>query len=261
MQPGEIKSILDSLCAVAEAETMAHFRQAPAVENKDEAGFDPVTLADRGAEAAIHEWLARHYPHHGILGEEQDSVNPDAEYCWIVDPVDGTRAFICGLPSWGTLIGLFHNGKPVAGVMHQPHTREKFWTAGNGSWLETGEGQARLSTSLVTRVSAAKVMTTTPDLFRDAEADAWQRIARRSRLVRFGFDCYAYAMVAAGHVDLVIETGLKIYDIAALIPLIENAGGMVRSWDGGEATGDGRIIAAANQGLLEEAMELLAAAD
>lgn len=258
MTPSEINTILDALCEVAETETMTRFRQGLDVENKLDGGFDPVTLADRGAERAIRNWLGEHHPGHGIVGEEEGPYQADAEYCWIIDPVDGTRSFISGLPAWGTLIGLYRNGKPLAGVMHQPFTGEKFIATGAGCRLERAGSSIALATSGVRSIERAIVMTTSPDIFSMAEKPAWERIRQRARLVRYGFDCYAYCMVAAGHVDMVIESGLNAYDIAALIPIIEQAGGAVSTWDGGSPAHGGRIIAAANADLIEEALPLLA---
>jgi len=238
---------------------MSRFRQPIVVENKEELGFDPVTLADKGAEAAIRAWLAEHLPDHGILGEEQAPTNADAEYCWIIDPVDGTRAFISGLPTWGTLIGLNKNGVPVAGVLHQPFTGEKYLATGEGTELHWKETRADLATSSVTDLSTATAMTTAPEAFAEGDVEDWWRIEKAVRLVRYGFDCYAYAMLASGHIDLVVESGLNAYDIAPLIPIVEQAGGIVRSWDGGSAAGGGQVIAAANEELFEKAIKILRA--
>lgn len=237
---------------------MARFRKKIHVDNKMAAGFDPVTEADRAAEAAIRKHLARTFPTHGIIGEEEDDINPEAEYCWIIDPIDGTRSFICGLPGWGTLIGLMHNGVPIAGVMHQPFTGEKFFTGGEASFLEHGGTLEVLQASGVEELCSAIMMSTAPELFKGAEAGIFASMREKARLVRYGFDCYAYALVAAGHVDLVMESGLNAFDIAPLIPIIERAGGIVTNWQGGSAASGGQVLACANRVLHREAIEVIA---
>lgn len=257
MTPAEIEAAFHAMCECARHETLPHFRAAPEVENKLDGAFDPVTLADRGAERAIRAWLADHRPDDGIIGEEEENHQADAEYCWIIDPVDGTRAFISGLPVWGTLIGLYHNGQPLAGMMHQPFTGEKFLTTGKGSFLDHAGKRTRLATSPLTSLGDVTAMTTSPDILSASEKPAWERIRQQVKLVRYGCDCYAYCMLAAGHVELVIESGLKVYDIAALIPIIEQAGGCVATWDDGSPSRGGQIIAAANRELLVQAQALL----
>lgn len=253
----QITEILHNLCALAEVETLKHFRAPLNVSNKLENGFDPVTIADKEAEAAIRAYLIEHFPDHGIAGEEEAPRNPGADYCWVIDPIDGTRAFISGLPTWGTLIGLTYKGKPIAGVMHQPFTGEKYFTDENTSKLEHKGNEIQLFTSPVSSLSEATIMSTAPELFSGSDAKAFDVISSNCRLVRFGFDCYAYAMVASGHVELVVECGLNPYDIAPLIPLIENAGGLVCTWDGGSAANGGKVIAAANKQLMDEGLQLL----
>lgn len=258
MLPGDIEAFMRELCDAAARETLPRFRMRLAVDNKLESGFDPVTEADRAAEKAIRALIGERYPDHGILGEEEAATNPDAEYCWHIDPVDGTRAFICGLPSWGTLIGLTRNGVPVAGLMHQPYTDELFIADGAGSFHCRRQSRTRLSNSPVAALAQAKLMTTTPALFAGDDLARYRRLEEQVRLARYGFDCYAYAMLAAGHVDLVVECDLKSYDIAPLIPLIEQAGGVVTTWEGACAVDGGRIVAAANGAIHARALEVLA---
>lgn len=253
----DIESFMLELCDAAGRETMPRFRMRLDVDNKDDAGFDPVTEADRAAEVAITALIEVRFPSHGILGEEGEPVNPDAEYCWHIDPVDGTRAFICGLPSWGTLIGLSRNGVPIAGVMHQPFTGEMFLTSGDGAFHIRAGDRTRLEASHTHELSAAKLMTTTPALFDAEEIGGYRALESQVRLARYGFDCYAYAMLAAGHIDLVVESGLKSYDIAPLIPIIEQAGGRVTTWEGGSAINGGRVLAAANPALHDAALAIL----
>jgi len=228
---------------------MARFRKKIAIDNKLASGFDPVTQADKAAEAAIRKYLTSNFPDHGIIGEEEDDINPDAEFCWIIDPIDGTRAFISGLPGWGTLIGLFHNGIPVAGVMHQPFTGEKYFTTGKEAVLEHAGKTEILRTSPQTQLSGAIMMSTAPELFTGRDAAEFNALTSKVRLVRYGFDCYAYAMVAAGHIEIVMENGLKAFDIAALIPIIERAGGVVTDWQGNSAASGGQVLACANPAL------------
>lgn len=254
----EFEPFLHELCDAAAAQTLPLFRSGLAIDNKEAAGFDPVTQADRAAEAAIRALIIERYPQHGIIGEEEDSIRPDAEYCWIIDPIDGTRSFICGLPSWGTLIGLQHRGRPVAGVMSQPYTGEHFIGHSGGAFLVRNGSRLPISTRSTARLADALMMTTTPFLFDEGDIDRYRAVEASCRLTRYGYDCYAYAMVASGQIDLVVESSLKSYDIAPLIPVIEAAGGIVTTWDGGDARDGGRILAAANARIHSEAMRLLA---
>lgn len=257
MTPEAIGAFLLELCDVADAQTLPRFRRAMDIANKDAGGFDPVTEADRQAEAAIRDVIANTHPGHGIEGEEHPAVNPQAEWQWIIDPVDGTRAFISGLPSWGTLIGLYRNGNPVAGVLSQPHIGERFMATGAQALLAHNGGTTPLATRNTTSLADAVMMTTSPFLFPGGKLESYRAVEEECRLTRYGFDCYAYAMLAAGHVDLVIESGLKAFDIAALIPLIEQSGGIVTTWQGDSAARGGDILACANPRLHEQAMRLL----
>ncbi|AMJ61699.1 histidinol-phosphatase [Bosea sp. PAMC 26642] len=235
------------------------FRAHYATEDKSLGGvFDPVTEADRAGENVMRHLIKRSFPAHGVLGEEFGSENTDAEYVWVLDPIDGTRAFISGIPVWGTLIGLTRNGVPVYGMMHQPFTGERYSGDGRQSRYEGPNGPRTLRTRQVTELSAATLMTTSPGLFEGPHAQSYARVEKQVRMARYGCDCYAYCMLAAGHIDLVIETGLKPYDIVALIPIVEGAGGIVTSWDGGSAAGGGAVIAAANETLHQATLALLA---
>ena len=258
MTPDEIEPLLLELCDAADAETLPRFRTAIAIDNKLAGGFDPVTEADQEAEAAIRRIIGEKLPDHGIEGEEHAPTNPDAEWQWIIDPVDGTRAFISGLPTWGTLIGLYHRGKPVAGALSQPYTGERFIASGNQPFVMHRGAKTGLATRDTATLGEAILMTTSPFLFNETGLPRYGAVEAKCRLTRYGFDCYAYAMLAAGHVDLVIESGLKAFDIAALIPLIEQAGGKVTTWNGSDASRGGDILACANTQIHEQAMELLA---
>lgn len=241
--------------------TLAHFRQQIEVADKSKNGlFDPVTAADREAECAITGLLTERFPNHGVVGEEFGERNPGARYTWVIDPVDGTRAFIMGTPMWGTLIGLLEHGRPILGMMDQPFTRERFWSADEGSVMRGPGGTVQpLNTRRCARLEDAVLTTTHPDLFgTGAEADCFSRLKAKARMTRYGGDCYSYAMLAAGHVDLVVEAGLQTYDIVALIPIIERAGGVVTTWGGLPATSGGRIVAAGDPVLHAAALEILA---
>lgn len=254
----ELDAFLVELNRASAAAILPLFRADHGLENKLAGGFDPVTEADKSAERAIRQLIAERYPDHGVIGEEYGEDRPDAAFVWVLDPVDGTRAFIAGLPVWGTLIGLMRDGVPVYGMMHQPFTGERFSGDGRQARYEGPIGPRALRTRDTTALAAATLMTTSPALFKGAEAQAYERVESKVRMARYGCDCYAYCMLAAGHVDLVIESGLKPYDIVALIPIIEGAGGIVTSWDGGSAAGGGTILAAGTEALHQAALALLA---
>ena len=227
------------------------------MDNKHASGFDPVTEADRAAETAIRGIIGERFPDHGIIGEEWETKDTATDYNWIIDPIDGTRAFISGVPVWGTLIGLMHQGKSVAGLMEQPFTGE-YWIAAGGA-LHHGRNGSELpvGVSRITRLSEARTSTTSPDMFAGPYLAAWSAISSRVLQVRYGLDCYAYCLLASGHIDLVVEAGLKDVDIAPLVPIIEAAGGVVTTWDGGRAEKGGTCVAAATPELHAEALRAL----
>lgn len=235
------------------------FRSADLVaDNKRPADFDPVTQADRAAELAMRDVLARLRPDDAILGEEYGSSPGTSGLTWILDPIDGTRAFICGAPSWGVLIGLSDGQDVVYGMIDQPYTGERF---------EGGLGQAQLTGPHGTRalqvrrdvpLDRANLMTTFPEVGTKAEAAAFRRVAEQVRLTRYGLDCYAYGLLALGQIDLVIEAGLQSYDIAGPLAVVQAAGGIVTDWQGGPAAQGGQVIAAATPELHRAAMALLA---
>lgn len=236
------------------------FRRPIAVANKAGVNaFDPVTKADRAAERVIAKAIRARVPDHGMVGEEYGSVRPDAPFQWVIDPIDGTRSFITGTPMWGTLIGLLHQGDPVLGLMNQPFTGERFWSAEKAAYArEAGGKPRRIRTRACARVADALMMTTTPELFQPgAEADGFARVRQNVRMTRYGGDCYAYCLLASGFVDLVIETGLKSYDVVALIPIVERAGGRMTTWDGRPATNGGRIVASGDPALHDRVLKLL----
>ncbi|MBO6507215.1 MAG: histidinol-phosphatase [Roseibium sp.] len=234
---------LDKLADAASAAIMPHFRQGFEIDNKWEDGFDPVTIADKNGETAIRELINEFHPEHGILGEEHGPENLDAEHVWVLDPIDGTRAFITGLPTWGTLIGLKSAGTPRLGMMVQPYVGERYGGDCNTAWYRGPLGERTLKTRSCERLEDATIFTTTPAIFTSQERAAFDRIESMVQLSRYGTDCYAYCMVAAGHGDAVIESGLQAYDIVALVPIIEGAGGVVTTWTGGSPADGGQILA------------------
>lgn len=249
--------LFGQIAAAAAAETLPRFRRAGAVANKLDGGFDPVTEADRAAERAIRKVIEEVFPDHGILGEEWGGERLESRHVWVIDPIDGTRSFISGLPLWGTLVGLLEEGDAVQGMMAQPFTGELFFTAGAKARYEGPGGARVLQTRNTNSLADATLCTTTPSIFRSDERSAYDRVEASVRLARYGTDCYAYAMLASGNIDLVVESGLQAYDIVALIPIIEKAGGRVTNWQGGPAEGGGQVLAAATAELHASAMELL----
>lgn len=255
----EVRRLLLDAADIAAAITLPRFRTGLAVDNKLAQGFDPVTEADREAERAIRELIGKRFPDHAIIGEEWDDKVADSPFTWIIDPIDGTRAFVTGVPVWGTLIGLMHEGRALAGLMAQPFTGEVYLSLPGAASYHRGTQSAPLQTSAVTEIAKAKLTTTSPDMFvgEAALADPWGRISRAALTVRYGLDCYGYCLLAAGHLDLVVEARLKDVDIAPLIPLIVNAGGVVTTWTGEPAEAGGTCVAAATPELHAAAMELL----
>jgi len=258
MQQNPDFDFLVRLAEAAAAVVLPQFRTPLSADNKAEgAGFDPVTAADRAAEEAIRAIIGEAFPQDGIIGEEYGAAGQQADRIWVIDPIDGTRAFLAGIPVWGTLIGLLDKARPAFGVMSQPYIGEVFLGDGSAAELRFRGGRRAIRTRPAEAIGAATLMSTSPRLFTPEERQAYERLAAETRNERFGGDCYAYAMLAAGHVDLVVEAGLHVHDIVPLIPIIEGAGGVVSSWDGGSPLGGGRILAAADRRLQEEAIALL----
>ncbi|PLX35943.1 MAG: histidinol-phosphatase [Hyphomicrobiales bacterium] len=246
--------------ASAEA-ILEHFRNLESVDNKVAGAYDPVTEGDRAGERAIRAIINEVHPDHGILGEEYGAENLDADYVWVLDPVDGTRAFMCGLPIWGTLIGLTYKGKPIAGMMAQPFVGERFFSDGEVSRTIGPLGDRVLKTRSCERIEDAVLLSTDPVRhFQPEDKPHFDRVSSKVRLTRTGTDCYGYSMVAAGQADLVIEAGLQPYDVVALIPIIEAAGGVITTWEGEPADKGGRIVAAGCKTIHEAALALLASA-
>ncbi|HSK38588.1 MAG TPA: histidinol-phosphatase [Arenibaculum sp.] len=232
-----------------------HFRTTLRVDDK--ADSSPVTIADREAEAAIRAIIAAEQPGHGIVGEEHGADRADAEYVWVIDPIDGTKAFITGRPLFGTLVALLHHGRPVLGIIDQPVTGDR-WIGASGRPTTFNGAEARVRPC--PGVGRAVVNTTSPDLFSPGELAAFRRVADGAKLTMYGGDCYAYGLLAAGFLDLVIEAGLKLHDFAALLPVVEGAGGIVTDWTGAPMNTDprGRILAAGDPAVHAATLRLLA---
>jgi myo-inositol-1(or 4)-monophosphatase len=254
----DFAAFVDRLATVSGEAILPFFRTSLGIENKAGPGkFDPVTAADRAAETAMRTLIRESFPDHGIIGEEFGDERTDAEYCWVLDPIDGTKSFISGMPAWGTLIALMRAGEPVYGMMHQPFTRERFTGDGHAARYRGPAGERALRARRGAVLGDAILMTTSPLLMNEKDRAAFGKVEAAARLSRYGGDCYAYCMLAAGHVDLVIETELKPYDILPLMPIIAGAGGVVTSWEGGSAAGGGRIVAAGDPAVHAAAMKLL----
>ena len=259
-------ALFDAMVQRASATTVPLFRSRLAVDDKGASTgrFDPVTEADRACERALRSLIESAFPDDGILGEEYGGQRLDAPFCWIIDPVDGTRAFVAGMPLWGTLVGVLHRGRPVAGLAAQPFIGERFVsTVGGPRWQWRAEDRP-LATRSCTALAEAQLMTTTPALFDARERPAYDAVERACRAVRYGTDWYAYALIAAGCVDVVVESGLAAYDILPLVPLIEAAGGHVTDWSGaplslGESF-TGQVLALGDPALGEQVLPLLAPA-
>ena len=238
--------------------SLPYFRGDYAQSDKGGPGaFDPVTQADQEAEAALRRLIAARYPDHGVIGEEYGEDRPDAENVWILDPIDGTRAFIAGLPVWTNLIALSTEGRPSVGVIGQPYLDEIFLGGPSGARLLRGDAETTLAVRPCARLNDALIATTDPDLFTGAELGAWTQVRAAARLARLGCDGYAYAMLAAGRIDLVAESGLKVWDWSALVPVIEAAGGAVSNWRGETPDGTGQILAVGDVGIREQALVTL----
>lgn len=274
LSPEYCARILETAHRAADAAsvpTMANFRRPIEVENKEAPGsFDPVTIADRQAEHAIREVVLSEFPEHGFFGEESAQQLKDNQPLWVVDPIDGTRAYITGVPLWGTLIAVYDGADVVLGMLEQPFMQERFVGLGVGTafgdvsdikpstQLITATGSSQLSTRTVASLDQAIMQTTAPEFFKlEKEGAAFSRVEDSVSMVRFGGDCYCYALLAMGFVDVVIEAGLKPYDIAALVPIVEGAGGVITSWDGESAASGGSVVACGSRQLHDQVLTLL----
>jgi myo-inositol-1(or 4)-monophosphatase len=238
---------------------MRYFRQPLAIDNKlGEGRFDPVTRADREVEACLRDQLGRHCPDFGIIGEEGGTTAGRSNLNWVIDPIDGTKAYISGFPTWGILVGLQQGNRVLAGLMHQPMTGELFYGSAAGAFLQHRGQTVAMQARQTTRLAEALLYCTHESMFANQDnLEAFRRVAAQARLQRFGGDCYAYCMLALGQIDLVIEDTLQAYDIVPLIPIIEAAGGVVTDARGNTPVAGGFVVAAANRWLHEQVMTLL----
>ena len=253
----ELEDFALELARTAGGIAQAHFRRSFTIENKAADGFDPVTSADRAIERVLRGRIIERYPQHGIVAEEEGERAAHSEYTWFIDPIDGTRAFMTGSPLWGTLVGLTRAGKPLFGLLCQPVLEEIFFGGPSGSWLIKSDSRERLRARRCTALENAVLVSTHPAMFDGARADAFSALARRCLLHRFGGDCYNYAMLAAGFIDLVVEGQLKPFDIVPLIPMLEGAGCVVTDWQGRRPMSGGDVVAAATPELHGAALRVL----
>jgi histidinol phosphatase-like enzyme (inositol monophosphatase family) len=249
------------IATAAGAAILPHFRSPLAIDNKGTArDYDPVTEADRAAERTIRDAISRRYPEHRIRGEEHGISGGASALTWVIDPIDGTRSFVLGQLHWGTLIALNDGARPRLGVMHQPFVGESFAAIAGGEafWERAGERRT-LRTRRCPRVEEAMLACTAPEMFAtDATRAAFERVRARARLTRFGSDCYGYCLLALGTIDAVVESGLQAYDVQALVPVVEAAGGVITRWDGGPCDEGGDVVACGDRALHTRLLRLLA---
>ena len=247
------RPFFEKLSAAARAVISAELVRGLACDNKAATGFDPVTEADRAAERALRAVIEARFPDHGIWGEEYGMARASSPVRWSLDPVDGTRALVCGLPSWAVLVGLLEEDRHIAGMIDLPALDECL-VAVDGQTRRNGQ---RVTTSGCALLAEARLSTTDPNLFVGEEYEAFERVRLVCRLTRFGLDAMAYARVATGDIDLVIENGLKPHDYDALVAVVRGAGGCIGNWQGGNDLSGGNVVAAASKQLYEQAVELL----
>jgi inositol-phosphate phosphatase / L-galactose 1-phosphate phosphatase / histidinol-phosphatase len=247
-------ALAGALADAAGAAIRPAFRTALAIDDKPDSS--PVTAADRAAEAAMRRLIEGRFPDHGIVGEEFGALREAAEFVWVLDPIDGTKSFISGVPVFGTLIALMQGGRALLGLIDQPISRER-WVGAVGR--ETTLNGAPIRCRACPGVTAATLFATTPYMFNGADAAAFARVSATAKLVRFGLDCYAYGLVAAGFVDLVVEAGLKPYDFCAMTPIVAGAGGVASDWQGRalDLGSDGRVLVAGDRRAHRAALALL----
>lgn len=254
----EIWSVAEELADAARTAILPHFRTIGLnADNKEQGGFDPVTIADRAAEEAMRAILKARRPQDSILGEEFGATQGSSGFTWVLDPIDGTRGFISGTPTWGVLIALNDDSGPLLGIIDQPYIAERFCGGFGRAELLGPHGTSPLAVSKTRTLAEATLFSTFPEVGSVQERRAFEQVAQQVQLTRFGCDCYAYALLAAGQIDLVIEAALNAYDIAGPIGVIEAAGGIVSNWQGGKAHEGGQVIAAATPEIHEQALRIL----
>ncbi|MGM0562191.1 MAG: histidinol-phosphatase [Pseudomonadota bacterium] len=256
--PQDLVDFAEELAGLAADVARSHFRTSVSVDIK--ADESPVTIADRTAEEKMRAAIARRFPAHGVFGEEFGIENPDAEYLWVLDPIDGTKAFITGNPLFGTLVSLLHRGHPILGIIEMPALRER-WIGASGqpTCRRDLSGVQETRTRACSNLDRAIMRTTSPDMFPKEQAEAYDRLSRACGLTLFGGDCFCYGQLASGFVDLVVEAGLKPYDFMALLPVVIGAGGVVTDWQGIPLSLDsqGDIVVAGDPEVHAQALTLL----
>lgn len=254
----DLLRVANLLADTARPETLRYFRQADlSTQNKLVGGYDPVTVADKAAEKVMRAILGEQRPDDGIIGEEYGVTTGTSGLTWVLDPIDGTRGYVSGTPTWGILISVADETGPVMGLIDQPYIGERFVGGFGRSYMTGPLGEHPLAVREGSTLAEARILTTFPEVGTKAEAAAFHAVAARAQLTRYGMDCYGYALLASGQVDLVIEAGLQPYDIQAPIAVIQAAGGIVTNWEGGAAHHGGQVIAAANKDLHAEALAIL----
>ncbi len=254
----EALQFASELADAAAGAILPHFRNLESIERKGSGAFDPVTEADKSAERAMRALIEVRRPSDGIIGEEYPDTQSETGWHWLLDPIDGTRAFVAGLPVWTTLISLINpEGDPVIGIIDQPVLGERYLGWPGGAALESGNKRMPLKVSDCTHLHAATIATTDPFLFGPAEQEAWTQLRSAARMTRYGLDAYAYARLAAGTIDLVAEAGLQPWDTGAIIPVMRGAGGLATDWQGRPAKPGGQIVCAATPSLLDQALKAL----
>ena len=257
-EKSELNRVAGLLADASRIESLKYFRKSDlSLENKGATGFDPVTVADRAAELAMRDILERERPDDAVFGEEFGEKSGTSGLTWVIDPIDGTRAYMSGTPTWGTLIAVSNETGPVCGMIDQPYIGERFIGGWGQARMEGPHGSEAMVARKGSTITDATLFTTFPEVGTPEEEAAFRRVAEKVRLVRYGMDCYAYALLAAGQIDLVIEAGLNAYDIQAPIAVIEAAGGIVTDWQGGPAHQGGQAVAAANPEVHRAALKLL----
>ena len=262
----EVLTVMERFAAALALEAGAlalfHFRSGVEIIDKAPSGvpLDPVTAADRAVEAGLRAGISERFPDHGVFGEEHAAAPGSSPWSWMIDPIDGTRGFVSGFVHWGMLLALRHGEQPVMGVVHQPFSGETWVGSRNGARFTRHGDECDLRTRNCGELAMATLATTDPYLFEGDEAKVFDVLRRSVRLTRYGADCYAYCMLAMGQVDLVVESGLKPWDVQALMPLVTAAGGVISDWRGGDCRDGGQVVAAGDPALHEQVLKLLAPA-
>ncbi len=247
-----------ALAEASASEILPYFRRNTAVEVKDGPVWDPVTEGDRAGERIIRRLIEERYPDHGIHGEEYGTKEARSPFTWVLDPVDGTRSFVCGMPTWATLIGLSYEGRPVVGLMNQPVVGDMFYGSPEGAWHDYRGAVTAIRTRSGIPLARASIGTTAPELYRsERDQDGFQRLRHAAQLTRYGGDAYFFCVMAAGHLDIAMDAGLQPYDIAPLLPIVTGAGGVAAEWTGGDPAKGGNVITAGSEALLDEAMAVM----